>query len=123
MIDVDLVDRLKVDGAAQLRLVSIHVVGERALEAIEHEPTLVPRLELLAHLKHVAAARVRVDEHERLLGVRVELIDELVAAVLDVLSQVKVVVPNRQVARKWSSLFFIFTKSHFTLKLSFIYEI
>jgi hypothetical protein len=90
VVHVDLVDGLKVDRAAQLRLVLVHVVGERARGSVEHEPPLVPGLELLAHLEQVAAARGGVQVNQRLTGVRVELVDELVAAVLDVLLQVEV---------------------------------
>lgn len=105
MVNVDLVDRLKVNAAAQLRFVSVHVVAESALDAVEYEPALVPRLELLAHLEHVAAARVRVDYDERLLRVRIDLVHELMATVLDVLSQVEVVVANGQIACEGPSLF------------------
>ncbi len=106
MVHVDLVYRLEVDCAAQLGLVLVQVVAERALGPVEHEPALVPRPELLAHLEQVAAARVRVENHERLTCARIELIDELVAAVVNMLLQVKVALSHGQVAGQRSSLFY-----------------
>ena len=95
MVDIDLINGLKIDGAAEFSLVAVHVIGECSFEAVENEPAFVPRLELLTHLEHVAATRVCVYLHERLLCVRVYLVHELMAAVLDVLTQVEVVVAYR----------------------------
>lgn len=94
VVNVYFGDGLKVNATAQLGLMAIHVVGERSFLTIEHEPSLVPCLELLAHLEQVAATRVVVDGDQGLLGARINLIDELVSAVLDVLPKIEVVVSH-----------------------------
>ena len=78
VIDEHLLDRLEVNAAAQLRLMSVIVVAQRALVAIEHKPALVPRLELLAHLEQVAATRVAIDVEQRLPAARTNVARRLV---------------------------------------------
>ena len=104
VVNVDLVDRLKVDAATQLRLMSVHVVAESALLTVEHKPPLVPGLELLAHLEQVAAARMLINEHERLLCAWLHLVHQLMPAVFHVVFQVKVVVAHWQISCQRSRL-------------------
>ena len=68
------------------------VVGEGPLEAVEHEPALLPGLDLAAHLHQVALAHL-VCEDDVVAGVHV------VAGRLDVRAQVKLLLADGEVAR------------------------
>ena len=73
------------------------VVGEGPLEAVEHEPALLPGLDLAAHLDQVAAAGL-LRERQVEAGVGA------VAGRLDVRAQVEVVLAHGQVAGQRSRL-------------------
>lgn len=68
-----------------------NIVGERPFEAVEHEPAFLPRLDLASHLHQVALAHLLGED---------DVIARLHAVTrrLDVRAQIKLLLPDGQVA-------------------------
>lgn len=73
------------------------IVGEGPFEAVEDEPALLPGLYLSPHLDQVAFAHL-VCQDDVVAGVHI------MARRLHVTAQVKLLLPDGQVARHWTSL-------------------